>query len=102
MADREPKVHYDRGGRPRCGRAGQVALTGDPAAATCGRCRGMLDGTFGTGRRRPGVRPHGTLAAVRRHYRHGERNLRDACPPCWQAQSRANADNYRTAGGPRG
>lgn len=30
------------------------------------------------------TRPHGTLAAYRRHYRHGER----PCEPCTQARAR--------------
>ena len=34
-----------------------------------------------------GYRPHGTLAAVRRHYRHGER----PCRACRQAQAADNA-----------
>ena len=37
------------------------------------------------------VRPHGTLAAYRRHYRHGEQ----PCEDCRQANARASADRGR-------
>jgi DNA-binding transcriptional regulator YiaG len=49
------------------------------------------------GRRgRPQSRPHGTLAAARRHYRHDGPGWR--CRPCRQAEQRDNQDR---AGRPR-
>ena len=36
----------------------------------------------------PDVKPHGTTAAARRHYRHGEK----LCESCRQAEQRRKAD----------
>lgn len=79
-------THLDRGdGRPACGAPGAVspAITADTSAVDCVRCNGG-------GWTWPDVRPHGTVAAYRRHYRHGE----EPCESCRQAKARAQAD-YR-------
>lgn len=77
-------VHLDRGdgtaacGAPNAARA--VEVTADPGAVDCGRCNRW---TWND------VRPHGTLAACRRHYRHGEQ----PCGSSRQAQSRYLQDS---------
>jgi hypothetical protein len=40
---------------------------------------------------REATQPHGTLAAARRHYRHGEK----LCLDCKQAEKRDSQDRYQ-------
>lgn len=63
------------GGGARCGNRG-AALFGAPGEVTCRQCLGRYS-------RWADVRPCGTLAAYRRHYRHGEQ----PCRQCRQADS---------------
>lgn len=35
------------------------------------------------------TKDHGTEARARRHWRDGDKPLRDHCPACWQAERRA-------------
>jgi hypothetical protein len=86
-------VHFDRDGRARCGRP-NVTLSADREQVTCATCRNIIDGTHGIGNRKSEAL-HGTLAAARRHYRRGERNLRYRCPSCWQAEQRASEDKWQ-------
>lgn len=76
-------VHLGKDGGPSCGapRATHaLTMTTDLTAVTCGRCL--------TGWQWPDVKPHGTTAALRRHYRQGTR----VCESCRQADSRDHAD----------
>jgi hypothetical protein len=88
-----PKVHLDRGdSRARCGRPPGVQVTADEAEVTCAFCHGIINGTHGIGCRQPD-QPCGTLAAYRRHHRHGE----PPCRSCRQAKARFDADMRRAA-----
>lgn len=88
-------IHFDRGGKPRCGTPWSTALTGDPAAVTCLKCAGIHAGTWATGWSRTGRvwadhKPHGTPAAARRHYRRGE----PLCASCDQRVKRDRREHY--------
>jgi hypothetical protein len=91
----KPKVHFDDGGQSRC-RMGRQ-LTADRDKVTCGTCDGILSGTWGTQVSRPSgyqwadVKPHGTAAAARRHYRHGT----PPCDSCRQHEKRRGEDYRR-------
>jgi hypothetical protein len=96
---RPPKVHYDADGHARCHRPGATILTADRDAVTCSQCTAILAGTWGNYPHQSGyqwadVKPHGTPAAARRHYRRGEKPLRRYCETCAQAQERDTADRY--------
>jgi hypothetical protein len=38
------------------------------------------------------VKPHGTEARARKHYRDGDRQLWRTCPPCAEAEKRARLE----------
>jgi hypothetical protein len=82
-------VHLDTGGRPRCGHPRASRLTAEEAEVTCGACLHRMRGGNTLGFRHPDwqLRPHGTAAAARRHYRRGER----PCESCRQYEARRNA-----------
>ena len=89
-ADSAPAtVHLAAGGRPRCGHPGARSLTDSEAAVTCGGCLARMRGGNNLGLRHPDwqLRPHGTAAAARRHYRRGER----LCESCRQYEIRRHA-----------
>jgi hypothetical protein len=88
-----PAVHHDRDGRPRCGHPRGVRLSADEAEVTCGGCLVLLSGAGKATGARWAEKPCGTLAAYRRHYRHGEK----PCESCRQACSRWEQDQRRSA-----
>ena len=81
-------VHLDHDGRPRCGQPHAWYVAADNAAVTCLACLAIAAGTYRLGYRYADTKPHGTLAAYRRHYRHGEK----PCESCRQAHSREAED----------
>lgn len=84
-ARRKGVIHLDRDGRTRCGHIGRNSqVAADLEDVTCQNCRDISAGIGRTlGTPWSDVRPHGTLAAYRRHYRHGEK----PCESCRQANA---------------
>ena len=97
-ANPEVKVHFDNGGKSRCGMGSQ--LTADRGDVTCRACGGILSGTWGTQVSRPAAwlyadrKPHGTRAAYRRHLRREGKPVR--CERCLAAERRGE-DEARAA-----
>jgi len=87
-------VHLDTGGRPRCGHPNAVYLSTGETEVTCLSCLLKLRGGNTLGLRHPDwqLRPHGTSAAARRHYRRGEKPLRRYCETCAQYEERRQED----------
>jgi hypothetical protein len=81
-------VHLDTGGRPRCGHPNAHYMSAGEAGVTCRICLGLMTGTHHAGVTWADPRPHGTIAAYRRHYRHGEK----PCEACRQAELRRQED----------
>jgi len=77
-------VHLDAGGRARCGQPRPFRLAASQEQVTCARCLAGLAPVSGTRWQWPDVKPCGTLAACRRHYRRGEK----PCESCRQAEQR--------------
>jgi hypothetical protein len=86
-------VHLGTGGRPRCGRPHPRPwqLTSDHDAVTCRYCLNLMAGTHHVGVLAADVKPHGSIPAIRRHYRRRE----ELCDSCKQAEQRDTADRYR-------
>jgi hypothetical protein len=84
-------VHLDRDGRARCGNCRATRL-GEARVVDCLMCLSIMNGTHALGNRQPDE-PCGTVAAYRRHYRHGEK----PCRSCRQAEARYRADLRRAA-----
>jgi len=99
VSGRVSKVHFDYGGRARCGNRAARQFTADREQVTCRYCANLLDGTHHVGVYHCDVEPHGTPAAARRHYRNGDRNLRFTCPPCWHAEHHKSAGRYARRAG---
>jgi len=77
-----PRMHLDRDGRAACGTRftrGIPRLTGLATQVTCATCVAKPSGYQWSD-----PQPHGTPAAYRRHYRHGEK----PCEACRQAENR--------------
>ena len=89
-------LHLDTGSGPRCGHPRAAYLTAEENAVTCGACLQRLAGGNTLGLRHPDwqLRPHGTAAAARRHYRRGER----LCESCRQYEIRRHAQRRQQIG----
>jgi len=86
-------IHLDTGDGPRCGHLYPFGLTCSPEAVTCGCCLNIMAGGLAHPLQDWQLRPHGTLAAYRRHQRLGT----PLCEACRQAKTRDNADRRRRA-----
>jgi hypothetical protein len=83
-------VHFDRGGRARCGNRAARQFTADRGQVTCRYCANLLDGTHHVGVYHWDVEPCGTAAAYRRHLRREGTPVR--CEPCLAAERRESED----------
>jgi len=95
MSGRVSKVHFDYGGRARCGNRAARQFTADREQVTCHYCANLLDGTHHVGVYHCDVEPCGTPAAYRRHLRHEGAPVR--CETCLQAERRRSADGAQRA-----
>lgn len=98
--DWENKVHFDRGGKPRCGQDRARELAGERRLVSCKACLSLLAGTHNLQGPTPGgyrwadVKPHGTAAAYQRHRRRDGVPVR--CETCLQGERR-RAEDRRAA-----